>query len=162
MKYLKWVICFLIFILLILLIYSKTTSLKNIKTTNLSNISCDGMYLLDEFEDNNNYKPSNKFSEQGNVIYYDECYIKIDESNRIALIHANFNDIDISVNSNNNLNSIDDITEILGTNYKNDWYDKEQQLKQLIYIDHENDIQSTFIYNTYADELVWLITEKIY
>lgn len=118
MKWLKWVICFLIFIFLIVLIYNQTNNLQNIKTTDLTDIGCDGMYLLDEFDSTNNYTLSNKFSEEKNIIYYEECYIKIDENNRIVLIHANFNDIDISINSNNDSANINNIIETLGINYK--------------------------------------------
>lgn len=158
----KKIIFFCGFICLLLLVYNKNMHLKNINSTDLRNISCDGIYLLDDFEDTNNYTKSNKFSEKENIIYYEECYIKIDKKNKITMMHANFNDVNVSINFHSNFKIVDDVMKILGTDFVLSWYDREQQLKQIAYIDHENYIKATFIYNTYKNELVWVITEKFY
>lgn len=154
--------CGLICLLLVVIVYSRNINFKNIGTTDLSSISCDGIHILDDFEHNNNYTPSDEFLEKENRIYYEECFFEIDENNLITLIHANFSDTDILINSNTNCKTVDDVIKTLGANYSSSWYDREQQLKQVVYVDHENNIKATFVYNTYENKLTWLILKKIY
>lgn len=118
------------------------------------------MHISDTFENTDNYTYSNEFSAQGDIIKYDNCLVKIDKNNTITFLHANFGDMNISINSNTYFRNIDDIIEVLGTNYINNWYDREQRLKQVVYVDHENKLKARFVYDTFQEELVWLILEE--
>lgn len=156
----KRIIFFFSLMCLLIFIYNENIDLKNVKTTDLSNVDCDGMHVRDNFEYINSFTLSNEFQKKKNIIYYEECYVMIDDNNIIKLIHANFKDVNISINFINNFKTIDEIVKTLGTSYDIRWYDREQQLKQLIYVDRENYIKARFIYNTYNNQLVWLIIES--
>lgn len=147
-------------ILLVIILSNENIKLKFTSSTDLSHISCNEMHISDTFENTDNYTYSNEFSAQGDIIKYDNCLVKIDKNNTITFLHANFGDMNISINSNTYFRNIDDIIEVLGINYINNWYDREQRLKQVVYVDHENKLKARFVYDTFQEELVWLILEE--
>ena len=70
----------------------------------------------------------------------------------------------LSIGKENKFENIDQITDILGSNYKEYWYDKEQGLKSHEYIDSEAKIKINFVYNGLSNEekeLVWAILESL-
>lgn len=138
------------------------SSCSNKNSTDLSNITFDGIRLGHEFKEINidNYTLSDRYPEKDNTVSFEEWQITADESGVITRIHANANDIDISINSNSESKNINDVSQILGNNYTSRWYDREQKLKQNIYVDSNNHIKMIFIYNNSDSKLVWVITEK--
>ena len=67
----------------------------------------------------------------------------------------------ISVNGVEKLTNINEVTDILGNNFKGKWYDKEQGLMAHEYHDNTNNIKAIFIYSNYDEKLVWLKLSKI-
>lgn len=67
----------------------------------------------------------------------------------------------ISVNSRRNLRSINEVSDILGENYKEKWKDRELKLKEHVYFDNRNNIKAEFIYSIFDDSLVWVILSKM-
>lgn len=154
--YLVVIIC----LQLVIMLPYEEIKLKFKKSTDLSNISCAGMHIGDTFKNTDEYTYSNEFSEKGDIIEYDNCLVRIDKNYTIIFLHANFDDMKISINSKTYFRNVNDIIEILGTNYINNWYDREQRLKQVVYVDHENKLKARFVYDTFQEELVWLILEE--
>ena len=69
-------------------------------------------------------------------------------------------------NKESKFEDINQITDVLGTNYKEYWYDKEQGLKSHEYIDNKNNIKVNFVYigisnNQQQNELIWVIMESV-
>lgn len=62
----------------------------------------------------------------------------------------------ISVNGVEKLTNINEVTDILGNNFKEEWYDKEQGLMAHEYRDNTNNIKAIFIYSKFDEKLVWL------
>lgn len=154
--YLVVIIC----LQLVIMLPYDDIQLKFTKSTDLSNISCAGMHIGDTFENTDNNAYSNEFSEKGDIVKYENCHVKFDKNNTITLLQANFDDMNISINSKTYFRNVNDIIEILGSNYISNWYDREQRLKQVVYIDHENKLKASFVYDTFQDEMVWLILEE--
>ena len=67
----------------------------------------------------------------------------------------------ISVNGRRNLRNINEVSEILGLNYKEKWKNRDLKLKQHVYFDNRNNIKAEFIYSTFDDSLVWIILSKL-
>ena len=131
-------------------------------STNLTGVMLDGVtigYTLDDI-DSEKYTLSDRFPEQPGKVNYEEWKITADESDFITKIHANFSDIQISVNETSNLQTIDKVIDILGENYATSWYDREQHLKQAKYVDRENGLLCCFIYDSMNNQLIWLVMEK--
>jgi len=129
----------------------------------LTNITCDGIQLGDSIENVavEGYTLSDRFPEEDNTINFEEWRITTDNENVITRIYANFSSIEIAVNSQIYRDMIDDIIIALGDHHSTDWYDREQQLKQAVYIDHDNHIQATFVYDNHSNQLVWVILEIV-
>lgn len=89
--------------------------------------------------------------------------LKTNDNNNIDKIWLNIIENDfLSIDKENKFENIDQITDILGSNYKKYWYDKEQGLKSHEYIDREMNIKINFVYNGLSNqekELVWVILE---
>lgn len=76
-------------------------------------------------------------------------------------LFSNFdNNVVISINGNTDLTKVNDVKDILGGNFKDKWYDKEQGLKTYIYYDYNNNIKANFIYSNYDNNLVWIKLKK--
>lgn len=154
-KYIFFVILFIVALILILL-----KNNINIKATNLSNISVDSIKIgnsLNEL-DLSNYTLSNKFLNENNTIHYDKLSITFNEDNTITKISYNlFNNNQLIINGINNIINIKDIINILGKEYTYKWYDKQQQLRQIIYIDKENYLKAKFIFDDISGKLVRII-----
>lgn len=154
----KKYIFFLIIFILILAVFLKS----NIKigTTILNNILVDSIKIgssLDEL-DLSGYNLSNKFFNEDNTIHYDKLSITFNEYNIITKISYNlFNNNQLVINGINNITNIKDVINILGKEYKYKWYDKQQKLRQIIYIDINNYLKVKFIFDDITGNLVRFI-----
>lgn len=154
----KKYIFFLIIFILILAVFLKS----NIKigTTILNNILVDSIKIgssLDEL-DLSGYNLSNKFFNEDNTIHYDKLSITFNEYNIITKISYNlFNNNQLVINGINNITNIKDVINILGKEYKYKWYDKQQKLRQIIYIDINNYLKVKFIFDDITGNLVKFI-----
>ena len=150
----KKYIFFLIIFILILAVFLKS----NIKigTTILNNILVDSIKIgssLDEL-DLSGYNLSN----EDNTIHYDKLSITFNEYNIITKISYNlFNNNQLVINGINNITNIKDVINILGKEYKYKWYDKQQKLRQIIYIDINNYLKVKFIFDDITGNLVRFI-----
>lgn len=50
---------------------------------------------------------------------------------------------------------IDEVSDLLGNSYVEDWHDREQGLKARTYEDRTHQLEATFIYVNKSKELVW-------
>ena len=102
-----------------------------------------------------------KYINDDNYNYrFNEIAINVDNG-IIDGLFSNFdNNVVISINGNTDLTKVNDIKDILGGNFKDKWYDKEQGLKTYIYYDYNNNIKANFIYSNYDNNLVWIKLKK--
>lgn len=154
----KYIFLFLFFILI-----TNLSACSDIPSTSLDGITFDGVIIGADLEEVSidNYTLTDRFPEQDNTINYEEWKITTNEDGKIVKIHANFSDIKIQINGNGDNQTIDDVIELLGENYTSGWYDADQQLKEVMYIDKNNLLQGMFIYSAIDKKLVWLIMEVI-
>ncbi|MGL5330964.1 MAG: hypothetical protein ACRDD7_17005 [Peptostreptococcaceae bacterium] len=91
--------------------------------------------------------------------------IKIDDTDYIDKLWLNIIDYNfLSINKRNKFENIDEVATILGSNYKEYWYDKSQGLKSHEYIDSKMKTKVNFVYNDLSErekELVWVILEFV-
>lgn len=132
---------------------------KKTETTDLSNILIDNIALGNTFK-NIDLTKYTKNTYDGYTYTFDEIAINVNNG-VINSLHGNFheNKVIISINGNTNLNAIkdiEDIENILGNNFKDKWYDREQGLRTHIYYDYNNNIKADFVYANYDNNLVWV------
>lgn len=134
---------------------------QNISSVPLTGITLDGVVIGDNFENisTEKYTLSDRFPEQENTVNYEEWRITIEEG-MIAKIDADFEDITVSINSYEECRTVDDVIAILGDSYISKWYDKEQKLRKIVYIDSENLLQATIVYNSSNKQLVRVLLER--
>ena len=88
-----------------------------------------------------------------------------EENNTINKIYGRFNKVKVKVNDTMLSTNINTLDSILGTSYIKATYDTEQLTSQRIYIDKENKIKSTFIYQTLDSgsniQIITIIVEKL-
>jgi hypothetical protein len=150
-----------IVVILILLgiVFSLTACNSNIDTTDLSSIKIDDIRAGESIFDVNleGYTKSERFTEKEDTNNFEELRITTNKDGIITQIHANNNDTKLLINDKEGFKDIDDITSVLGENYKNGWYDREQSLKENKYIDYENKLEASFVYDDNGRNLVWII-----
>ncbi|MGV3152898.1 hypothetical protein [Sarcina ventriculi] len=156
----KIVLLFSCIIFIIVLCLYSWKAIK-IETTNLTDISIDNIVLGDDFENVNLTKYTKVDGYDDNYNYrFNEIAINVDNG-IIDGLFSNFdNNVVISINGNTDLTKVNDIKDILGGNFKDKWYDKEQGLKTYIYYDYNNNIKANFIYSNYDNNLVWIKLKK--
>lgn len=134
---------------------------QNISSVPLTEITLDGVVIGDNFENisTDKYTLSDRFPEQENTVNYEEWRITIKDG-IITKIDADFEDITISINSYEECQTVDDVIAILGNSYISKWYDKEQKLRKIVYIDNENLLQAAIVYNSSDKQLVRVILER--
>lgn len=146
--------------------------MNTVKTTNLSDITVDGISIGDDISllDFSNYTQTDDYD----VDYkyrFDELMLDVDNETKISYIFSRFdeNKTNIMINNINKVKSIDDITQILGSNYYEKYYDREQLLKTHIYYDRINNVTAEFIYLDFGDnnsnnnkKLCWIEIYKPY
>lgn len=138
------------------------SNIEKLNNTNLSNIYLDNLSITQKLniEDLNKYTKSDRYSYDYKY-KFEEIVIDTDSYENINYLFARFDEdyIDIKVN-NESLTNINDLIKILGNNYKDKNYDREQQLREYIYTDYENGIQAEFIYSENDNSLTWIILRK--
>ena len=152
----------LILPLIILSVITLTGCNKKIESTDLTNIYLDDMTIDMKIDSKklSNYTTTDRYS--GNYKYkFEEIIIDTNKDNKINYLFAKLdnNTVDIKIN-NNKIKTIDEVSNILGNNYQDKTYDREQQLKEYIYIDKENKIKAEFVYLTWDKHVVWIILSK--
>lgn len=135
---------------------------KELETTDLSNIYLDNMTIGMKINKDNliNYTDSDKYSY--NYKYkFEEIVIDINDNDEINYLFARFDEdyVEIKVNDKS-LKKIEDVKKILGNNYQNRNYDREQQLKEYVYHDNDKKIKAEFIYSSNDNSLCWIILSK--
>lgn len=135
---------------------------NKLESTNLSNIYLDNMTIGTKIssEDLSNYTNTDRYS--GNYKYkFEEIIVDTNDDNEINYLFARFDEnyIDIKINKTQ-VKTTDDLKEVLGNNYQDKNYDKEQQLKEYIYKDNEKNIKAEFIYSSNDNILKWIILSK--
>lgn len=150
-----------IIFMLILSGCSKTSS--KVETTDLSNISVDSITIGSNIKsvDLTKYTDSDRYS--GNYTYKFEEIVINTKDDMVDYLFARFdeNDTTISINGSINLTNIDDVEDVLGNNFEDKWYDKEQGLRAYVYYDYENKIEAKFVYIDYNYYLTWIKLSKI-
>lgn len=145
-------------VIFIIILYWYSEKITKPETTNLSNIFIDNIALGNDIKNVNltKYTKTNKYDE---IYTYGFNEIAINVNNDIIDgLFCRFieNSTIISINENINLVKITNIEDILGNNYKDKWYDKEQGLRTHIYYDYDNNIKADFIYSNYDNNLIWI------
>ena len=119
----------------------------------------DGVSVGDSFGQIETEKYTVKSNVPSQYTYnYEEWRLSVEDST-ITAIMASFGQVSISINGNEDCSSVDNVINVLGDNFSSTWYDKEQGLMQLQYLDQENGIQCAFVYNKYSNDLVWGIVK---
>lgn len=133
---------------------------QNVSCVPLTGITLDGVVIGDDFEtiSTDNYILSDRFPEQENTVNYEEWRITTEEE-KISKIDADFADVTVSINSYEECQTVDDVIAILGDSCIS-WYDKEQKLRKIVYMDNDNLLQATFVYNSSNKQLVRIILER--
>lgn len=139
----------------------------SVESTNLNSIKIDSISLGQSINglDLSKYESKDEIDNEYNY-EFKELQIKTNTNNDIDKIWLNILEYNLlSINKENKFEDINQITGILGVNYKEYWYDKEQGLKSHEYIDNKNNIKVNFVYNgtsnNQQNELVWVILESI-
>lgn len=138
----------------------------SLESTNLSNIKIDNISLGQAVDavDLSKYESKAEYDNEYNY-QFKELQIKTNANNYIDKIWLNISEYNfLSIDEKNKFEKIDQITDILGSNYKEYWYDKDQGLKSHEYIDSKMKIKINFVYSELSNqqkELVWVILESI-
>ncbi len=109
-----------------------------------------------ESGDLSNYTKSDRYD--GNYQYkFEEIAVDTNARNEINYLFARFDEnyIDIEINDKQ-VKTIDALKEVLGNNYLDKNYDREQQLREYIYKDNEKNIKAEFIYSDFDNSLRWI------
>lgn len=135
---------------------------KKLETTDLSNIYLDNMTIGMKInkDDLTNYTDSDRYSYDYKY-KFEEIVIDTNDDDEINYLFARFDEdyIEIKVNDKS-LNKIEDVQNVLGNNYQNKNYDREQQLKEYVYKDNDKNIKAEFVYSTNDNSLHWIILSK--
>lgn len=131
---------------------------KKLESTDLSDIYLDNMTIgtIIESGDLSNYTKSDRYA--GDYQYkFEEIVVDTNDSNEINYLFARFDEnyIDIEINDKQ-VKTIDALKEVLGNNYLDKNYDREQQLREYIYKDNEKNIKAEFIYSDFDNSLRWI------
>ena len=139
-----------------------TGCVKKLETTDLSNIYLDNMTIGMKInkDDLTNYTDSDRYSYDYKY-KFEEIVIDTNDDDEINYLFARFDEdyIEIKVNDKS-LNKIEDVQNVLGNNYQNKNYDREQQLKEYVYKDNDKNIKAEFVYSTNDNSLYWIILSK--
>ena len=135
---------------------------KKLETTDLSNIYLDNMTIGMKInkDDLTNYTDSDRYSYDYKY-KFEEIVIDTNDDDEINYLFARFDEdyIEIKVNDKS-LKKIEDVKNVLGNNYQNKNYDREQQLKEYVYKDNDKNIKAEFVYSTNDNSLYWIILSK--
>lgn len=135
-----------------------------LETTDLSNISVDEIEIGSNIEDIDLsiWQKSDRFkNKDGEFTYYfDELVLDVDD-NKVSYIFAFIKDVVLSINGNQGMSTIDEVTDLLGKNYLEKTEDNEQRLMKHIYKDNQIGVVAEFIYSDYDRQFVWITLRSI-
>ncbi len=119
------------------------------------------MSVGDKIDDDilTSYTQSERYS--GSYKYkFEEIIIDTNDSEEVTYLFARFDEnyIDIKVNGENP-EVTEDVKRILGENYQDKDYDREQQLRELVYVDNEKNVKAEFVYSG-DKSLLWIELSK--
>ena len=124
---------------------------KKLETTDLSNIYLDDMTIGMKInkDDLTNYTDSSDYKYK-----FEEIVIDTNDDDEINYLFARFDEdyVEIKV-KDKSLKKIEDVKNVLGNNYQNKNYDKEQQLKEYVYKDNDKKIKAEFVYSSNNNSL---------
>ena len=153
---------FVVILILLSIVFSLTACNRNIPSTDLTSIKIDDIEVGEPLSDIElgKYTEPDRFIEKENTYNFEEIKIETDDDGIIIQIKANIHDTRVLIDDREVVNSIGEITSVLGENYKNGWYNREQSLKENKYIDSENKLEASFVYDDNGRNLVWIILNK--
>ena len=136
---------------------------ERLKTTDLSSISLDGLSVGDKIDDDilTTYTQSERYS--GNYKYkFEEIIIDTNDSEEVTYLSARFDEnyIDIKVNGESPKRT-EDVKRILGENYQDKDYDREQKLREFVYVDNDKGVKAEFVYSSWDQSLKWIELSKL-
>ena len=130
------------------------------RNVDLSTVRLDGISIGDNIDAvmDSNYTKTNRFPinagnetisyEEWRITISDDVIIKID-ANVYDGVHLSIGDMDCK--------KVDEVIDILGDRYRKGWYDREQQLEELVYLDQDHKVQVSFIYSCSSEQLVYVV-----
>ncbi len=136
---------------------------RKLETTDLSNIYLDELTIGMEAQAENftSYTKSDIYS--GDYKYkFEEVVVDTDEHDEISYLFGRFDENLIKIRINDQqVKTIKDVKNVLGNHFQNKNYDREQQLKEYIYKDHDNNIKVEIIYSTVDNKLQWITIKRL-
>lgn len=138
----------------------------SVESTDLNNIKIDNISLGKSINKLDLSKYEAKDMKDSEYNYeFKELQIKTNANNDVDKICLEaFEHNFLSIDGKNDFENIEQITDILGSNYKEYWYDNGQGLRSHEYIDKENSIKANFVYietSNHQNKLNWVILESI-
>ncbi len=144
----------------------QTVKHNDLTSTDLSSVNVDNIVVGQAISDINLTKytaVNDSFEKKEGTYYFEELHIETNTDGIIQSIQGNLgndNTIPFSINGTDNLQSINEVAELLGQNYNDYWFDREQGIRAYTYFDSESSIYATFAYHNNSRELVWVILTK--
>ncbi|MNO34452.1 hypothetical protein D3C76_244870 [compost metagenome] len=120
-----------------------TWEVQRLETTDLSNVTVDGLHIGSDTS--------------GIQLPTHRVKISIDHENKVRSINVANDASLLSVNGHMDMLLIEDITNLLGDNYLDKSQDREQQLRKRVYYDKETDVIVEIIYANHTRYLAWTI-----
>ena len=127
--------------------------------TNLSGLSIDGIEIGMPMEEISLDRYQNTGKYTGEQAYLFDEIILDEKDGKVSYLFGKFDEglVRISVNGNTACTVIDDISALLGGNYREKTYDKEQHLMERVYYDFDRNVTAEFVYSVYDGSLLWMI-----
>ena len=120
-----------------------TWEVQRLETTDLSNVTVDGLHIGSDTS--------------GIHLPTQRVDFSIDNENKVRSINVANDSSLLSVNGHTEMLLIEDITNLLGDNYLDKSQDREQQLRKRVYYDKETGVIIEIIYANHNRSLAWTI-----
>jgi uncharacterized protein YcfL len=142
---------------------------NNLQSTDLSGIEIQGLKIGVSIEDVDLSRytaaPSGQTSIAEYAWHFNEVDIAADEKNAITKIRSGafaYSNADDTLIFSQGSSIVDEVIDILGEDFENYWFDREQQIKANTYVDKEHGLSLTVTYDALSTDngLVWVILAK--
>lgn len=147
-------------VVMILLIMGLLTGCSDSKSehVDLSNLTVDNIKMGSDINkiDFSKYTKSNKYS--GDYRYkFDELLINTNKD-KVSFIFTRLDEkgMEFKINSKGNIKTIRDVTNLLGSDFKDVSEDKKQSLRKRTYYDKMNNIKADFVYLDLDQSISWI------
>lgn len=147
-------------VVMILLIMGLLTGCSYSKSehVDLSNLTVDNIKMGSDINkiDFSKYTRSNKYS--GDYRYkFDELLINTNKD-KVSFIFTRLDEkgTEFKINSKGNIKTIRDVTNLLGSDFKDVSEDKKQSLRKRTYYDKMNNIKADFVYLDLDKSISWI------